>query len=60
MKDMALSAEPRYHRPWYPPFENREGWGSLSRGSANHKDQMVPSFPNFRPAFDTSVTHRFL
>src|ERR1022692_287257 len=25
---------PRSHRPMYPPFENREGWGSLVRGSA--------------------------
>jgi len=43
MKDMVLSAKPRYHRPWYPPFENREGWCSFSRGSANHKNQRRPS-----------------
>ena len=26
--------EPMGRVPWCPPFENREGWGSLSRGSA--------------------------
>jgi len=33
VKAEVLSAEPRYHRPWYPPFENREGWGNLSVGN---------------------------
>jgi len=43
MKAKVWSAKPRYHRPWYPPFENREGWGSLSRGSAIRRNQRWPA-----------------
>ena len=39
-------AGPRYYRRWRPPFEHREGWGSLSRGCANCKNTRVGQPPS--------------